>query len=141
MLVYGQALVRPPLPCLFVISGLIHVFQDQSASIERAPFALINKVQAKLLNGVRDFSLASCQRSGNRCSAFAAVYRGQWFHASLCLWNNGLGARAKCTRKQPIKPFRREVWQIASDDQIPDRVRGRQSGGNSSQRPAVGCVP
>src|ERR1700693_16426 len=78
MFVCAQALGRPPLPCLFVISGFVHVSQDAAARIDVAPLARMDKVQAQFLDGVRDFSHASCQRSGNRHTAFAAVYCSQW---------------------------------------------------------------
>jgi hypothetical protein len=140
MLACAHALGRPPLPRLFVVSGFVHVSQDPLARLDLAPLARIDKVQAQFLNGVRDFSHASRQRSGNRRTAFAAVYRSQWLDPPLCLWNDGLTSRAKRTRKQPIKPFRREVWQIASHDQIPAPLRCGQGGGNARQRPSVGRV-
>jgi hypothetical protein len=133
MLVLAQALGRPPLQRLFVISGRVHVSQDQPARIDPSPLTRVNKIHAQLLDGVRNFSHTARKCSGNRPATFAAVHRGQRLDPALGSWNDSFTARTQCARKQPVKPFCRKVWQVAGDDQIPARVRCSQSGGDSRQ--------
>ena len=133
MLVLPQTLGRPPLQRLFVISGRIHVSQDQPVRIDPSPLTRVNKIRAKLLDGVGNFSHTARKRIGNRRTTFAAVYCGQRFDPALGSWNNSFTARTQCARKQPLEPFGRKIRQIAGDDQIPTRARCGQSGGDSCQ--------
>jgi len=72
-----------------------------------------------MLDGVGNLEHAARQRSRNRRTAFAAIYGRQRFHPALGLRNDGLAARTHGSRKQPIDPFCRKVWQVAGDNQIP----------------------
>jgi hypothetical protein len=140
MLVLTQTPGRPPLPRLFVISGRVHVSQYHFTRIDPSPFARTDKVHAKFLHCVGNFSHAARQCSGNSGTAFVAVHRGQRLDPALGLWNHTFAARTQRTRKQPVQPFCRKVWQVAGDDQIPARVRCCQSGGDSRQRPTPGSI-
>jgi len=133
MLVLAQAPGRPPLQGLFVISRRVHVSQDPPVRIDPSPLTRVNKIHAKLLDGVRDFSHPACKCSGNRPATFPAVHRGQRLDPAHSSWNHSFTARAQRPRKQPLEPFCRKVRQIARDDQIPARARCSQSGGNSCQ--------
>jgi hypothetical protein len=140
MLVLAQALGRPPLQRLFVISGRVHVSQNRPARIDPSPLTRVNKIHAKLLDGVRNFSHPARKCSGNRPATLAAVHRGQWLDSVLRSWNYNVSARTRRTREQPVKPFCRKIRQIAGDDQIPTRARCGQGGGDSCQRSAIGSV-
>lgn len=135
MLASTQPPGLPPSARLFVIVRGIHVSQDQFAGFDLAPLGRINKVQAKPLDGVRDFPDASCQRRLDRLSAFAMVHGGQGFDSSLGSGNDGIGVRSQRTRNQPVEPFLGKIGEIAGDDQVPTHVRRRQSGGDSRKRP------
>jgi len=140
VLVCSQMLESPPFPRLCIIFGLVHTPQNPTTRIHMAPLARIDEVHAKLLDCFRHFSHSPRECSGNRCAAFAAIHRGQWFDPTFCSWNDDLAARAQRTRKQPFEPFRRKVWQVAGDDQIPLRMRCGQRGGDSCQRPTPGVI-
>jgi hypothetical protein len=140
MLVLAQALACPPSPSPFVISRRVHVFQDQPARIDPSPLTRVNKIHAKLLDGVRNFSHPARKCSGNRPAAFAAVHRGQRLDPALGSWNDSFTARTRCARKQPLEPFCRKIRQIAGDDQIPARVRCSQSGDDSCERSTAESV-
>ena len=140
MLVLAQALTFPPFPSPFVISRRVHVSQDQPTWIDPSPLTRVNKIRAKLLDGVRNFSHTARKCCGNRPATFLAVHRGQRLDPPLGSWNNSFSVRTQCSRKQPLDPFSRKIRQIAGDDQIPSRARCGQSGGDSCQRPAAGSV-
>ena len=140
MLCPARSCGRPPLTCLFVISGCIHVSQNQPAWIEAAPLARVDELHAKLFNGVRNLSHALRQRRSNQFTAFAAVHRGQWLDPVLGSWNDSFAARTQRARKQPVEPFCRKVRQVAGHDQIPARLRCGQSGGDSCKRSAARSV-
>ena len=140
MLAFAQTLGRPPFQRLFVISGRVHVSQDQPVRIDPSPLTRVNKIHAKLLDGIGNLSHTVRKCGGNRRTTFAAVYRGQRFDPAPGSWNNSFTPRTQCARKQPLEPFCRKVRQIAGDDQIPARARCGQSSGDSCQRPAAGSV-
>src|SRR5882762_8810638 len=140
MVVSAQTCGRPPIPRLFVFSWRVHVFQEQFARLDLAPFTRVNEVHAKFLDGIRNFSHAPRQRGSNRRTTFAAIHTGQRLDPVRRSWNDGLAARPERTRKQPVEPFCRKVRQVAGDDQIPARVRCGQGGGDSCQRPTPGSV-
>jgi len=130
-----QTFSSPPVPRLFIISGRVHVFQDQLARLDPAPLARVDKFDAKFRDSVGNFSHAPRQRGSNRRTTFAAVHSGQRLDPALCSWNDDLPARPERTRKQPVEPFCRKVRQVAGDDQVPGRMGRSQSGGDSGQRP------
>ena len=125
----------PPLACLVVISGRVHVSQNQRARIDPSPFARVDKIDAQLFDGAGNFSHALGQCSRKRRSAFAAVDCCQRLHPVLGSWNDSIGARARRSRKQPVDPFGGKVRQIAGDNQIPSRARCGQSGDDSREGP------
>ena len=140
MFVLAQSLGRPPLPRLFVISGCVHVSQYHFTWIDPSPFARIDKVHAKFLHRVGNFSYATLECGGNRRAAIAAVHRGQRLDPALGSWNDSFTARTQRTRKQPVEPFCRKIRQVAGDDQIPRRASCGQRGGDSRERPTTESV-
>lgn len=134
MLTFSQTPGRPPLLRLFVVSGCVHVSQGQFARIDPAPLARIHKIQAKLLDGVINFSRSPRQRGSKGRAAFTAVHRGQRLDSSLGSRNDGFAARAHRARNQPVEPLRRKIWQVAGNDQIPARMCCGQSRRNSCKR-------
>jgi len=140
MLCLAQSCGSPPLTCLFVISGCIHVSQNQPARIEVAPLARVDELHAKLFNGVRDLSHALRQRRSNHLTGFAAVHRRQRLDPLIGSWDDSFAVRMPRARKHPVEPFRRKVRQVAGDDQIPAAARCGQSGGDPCQRSVAGSV-
>jgi len=134
MLLRAQTLGRPPLQRLLIISRRVHVFQNQPVLIDRAPLSSINKIHAKLLNGVGNFSHTPLERGGNRRGTLMPINRGQRLDPARGSWNDGFTARTQGARKQPVEPFFRKIRQVAGDDQIPSRARFSQSGGDSCER-------
>jgi len=134
MLTLAQNLGRPPLQRLVVIFGRIHISQDQSAWIDAAPIARIDKIQTKLLDRVRSFSRTPIQCGGNPRGTFAPVNSGEWLDAALGSWNHGFARGMQRARKQPFEPFSRKVRQVTGNNQIPRRVCCTQGRRDSCQR-------
>lgn len=127
----------PPVERFLVVIWRVHVSQNQSRRIDVTPVARRYNFQTKLLDRSRDFADAARQSSRDRTAAFVAIYGGQRFEPSRRSRNDGLGARMRSAGEQPIKPFRREVRHVASNDQIPARARCRQSSFDARQRTAA----
>jgi hypothetical protein len=140
MLHLARSCGRPPLTRLFIISGCIHVSQDQPARFEAAPLVRVDELYAKLFNGVRDLSHTLRQCRSNQLTAFATVHRGQWLDPVLGSWNDSFAAPTQRARKQPVEPFRRKVRQVAGNDQIPARLRSGQCSGDPCQGSAARSV-
>jgi hypothetical protein len=99
MLSFSQTPGRPPLLRLFVISRRVHVSQGQFARIDAAPLARVDKIHAKLLDSVGNFSHPPRQCGSNRRAAFAAVHRGQRLDSSLGSRNDGFALRERIARE------------------------------------------
>src|SRR5258706_3609590 len=134
MLISGQTRGCPPGPRLLVISGRIHVFQHQAVWINPSQPSRVDMIHTKPLDADGKFPHAPRESSGNSRSAFAAIDCRQRLDSALGPRNDGYSTRTQRTRKQPVDPFRRKVWQVAGENQIPWRARRAQSGGDSCER-------
>jgi hypothetical protein len=131
-----QPLGAPPFPRLGIVFGRVHIFQDQRAWIEPAPFALIDNVHAKLFDHVGNFSRASRERSRDGPATFAPVNRGERLESAPGPRNDDLPPRTGRPREQPFEPRSGKVRQVARDDQVPRRARCSQCAGDPRQWPA-----
>jgi hypothetical protein len=133
---FVQPLGAPPFPRLVIVFGRVHIFQDQRAWIEPAPFALVGDVHLKLFDHVGNFSRAAGESGRDGRAAFAPVNRGERLESAHGLRNDDLPSRADRPREQPFEPRSGKVRKVARDDQVPRQTRCSQGGRNPCQRPA-----
>jgi len=89
MVVSAQTCGRPPIPRLLVVSWRVHVFQDQFARLDLVPFARVNEVHAKFLDGVRNFRTPRAS-----AAAIAAPHSRRYTAASGSIPRSVLGMTA-----------------------------------------------
>ncbi len=132
---FAQSLDAPPFPRLVIVSRRVHIFQDQRAWIEPAPFALVNNVHAKLSDHVGNFSRAPRKCGGDSRATFTAVNRGERLEPARGSRNDDLTARLNRSREQPLEPRCGKIRQVTRNDQVPWHSRCGQGGCDSRQRP------